>query len=405
MIMEPDNGSCCSMVKVTVPSGKCPPGAVLTLPYAEGYAQEYGLANLRIAHFLVKTRTWELLATTADPAKSTVSAPITALGTYVVTAVKVKDTQAPQLSWLAPAEQAELQVNTVLRVRAGDNVGISSITFCLDGQNIDEAFYFAAGVWRLDYDPAGVVPGAHTLSAVAIDPSGNTARITRTVILRSTGAAPLISARSALFGCGSEALQRDSEGYYEHAIIVNGRVTDPDGQISKVWLELDGKETGRIETREDGRWVGALEASEFPPGQHTLVARAADNARNTCSVTVPVTIPLSYVELTAEYNAARKVMIPLRLRALATGGEAAEYQFRVSKDGKTWATLRDFAAAAALTWKPAAAGHYTLQVITREHGGIRQVTGTLRCNIRDAKTGALQVEILPPAPPTMHSCP
>lgn len=87
----------------------------------------------------------------------------------VVTATS--DTVAPTVSLTAPASGASLTGTTTLSATATDNVAVSSVQFKVDGTNIGTAD--TTSPYSVSWDTTSIANGAHTLTAVATDSSGN----------------------------------------------------------------------------------------------------------------------------------------------------------------------------------------------------------------------------------------
>jgi len=108
------------------------------------------------------------------------------------------DTTPPTIAMIAPLAGATVTGKVTVSASATDNVGVASVQFKLDGVNL--GVQVTTPPYTATWDTTTAASGAHTLSAVARDASGNTgtsARVTVTVANGSTTAAPTGPAGSA----------------------------------------------------------------------------------------------------------------------------------------------------------------------------------------------------------------
>ncbi len=87
-------------------------------------------------------------------------------------AVVVADTTAPQVSITAPASGATLQSTVPFSANASDNVAVAGVQFRVDGSNV--GLEDTTAPYAIQWDTRGHANGAHALTAVARDTSGNT---------------------------------------------------------------------------------------------------------------------------------------------------------------------------------------------------------------------------------------
>ena len=187
----------------------------------------FGKDNLRIASFDANTSTWTLLSSTIDEETNTISAPITSLGIYTVSAATVEDNQTPTVTWQSPLADAELDEPTLLQVKASDNIGVAGVKFFIDDSEIADDQSFLDGGWYAEIDFSQIVAGQHTIKAEAYDRAGNVQEVTRTITVQSTATAPFLTMRSVLYDAASKQF------------VANGIVYDRDGSIADVVCKLD----------------------------------------------------------------------------------------------------------------------------------------------------------------------
>jgi hypothetical protein len=82
------------------------------------------------------------------------------------------DTTAPTVSVTAPATNASLSGTVSVTATAADAVGVESVQFKLDGQDLEAADTSAP--FSINWNTTTAADGRHTLTAIARDASGNT---------------------------------------------------------------------------------------------------------------------------------------------------------------------------------------------------------------------------------------
>lgn len=83
------------------------------------------------------------------------------------------DTTSPTVSISGPSNNSTVSGSTTVSANASDNVGVASVQFKLDGNDLGSAD--TASPYSTTWDTTGVSNGSHTLTAVAKDAAGNTA--------------------------------------------------------------------------------------------------------------------------------------------------------------------------------------------------------------------------------------
>ena len=89
----------------------------------------------------------------------------------VVTTSPPPDQTAPTVSITAPADGADVSGSIAVDASASDNVGVTSVTFSVDGSSIGTD---TTSPYEMPWDTTLVANGAHTLTARAVDAAGNT---------------------------------------------------------------------------------------------------------------------------------------------------------------------------------------------------------------------------------------
>lgn len=88
-----------------------------------------------------------------------------------VTIGSVADSSAPKVSLLRPTEGERLRGAVVLEAEATDEVGVVSVRFEVDGEQVAA---LPAPPWRVEFPSGALSAGAHSVVARAVDAAGNT---------------------------------------------------------------------------------------------------------------------------------------------------------------------------------------------------------------------------------------
>ncbi len=108
------------------------------------------------------------------------------------TTVTTTDTIPPVVSISAPANGSTVTGNISILANATDNIGVSSVTFSVDGSKISNPVY--AAPYTVTLNTAQLSNGSHTITAMATDASGNGSTASVTVnVLNSTSTSGIAS--------------------------------------------------------------------------------------------------------------------------------------------------------------------------------------------------------------------
>ena len=116
----------------------------------------------------VKAGTYVLTATARDNRDAlTTSAPVTI---RVTSATTTSDTKAPTVAITAPSTGAQVSGSVTISATATDNIGVSAVTFLVDGAAIGSD---TTAPFNMTWNAATASAGSHTLVAHARDAAGN----------------------------------------------------------------------------------------------------------------------------------------------------------------------------------------------------------------------------------------
>ncbi|HSC90581.1 MAG TPA: LamG-like jellyroll fold domain-containing protein [Gaiellaceae bacterium] len=153
------------------------------------------------------------------------------------TAAATADTTAPTVAITAPTAGATVSNTVAVSANASDNVGVAGVQFKLDGANLGAEDTSAP--YAVSWDTTAATNAAHTLTAVARDPSGNqTTSASVSVTVSNTATPPptgLVAAYGFDEGAGTSAGDAGSNGN-------NGTLAGPTWTIGRFGtaLQFDG---------------------------------------------------------------------------------------------------------------------------------------------------------------------
>jgi hypothetical protein len=110
----------------------------------------------------------------------------------VVDVGNANEDRPPTIAWLKPASRARLGARTTLSVNVGDDRGVARVRYLVGTRMACEA---TAAPFACEYRPTGDDVGRDTLTAVAIDGSGQTAAVQRVVTVKRFTAVMSLGAR------------------------------------------------------------------------------------------------------------------------------------------------------------------------------------------------------------------
>lgn len=183
------------------------------------------------------------------------------------------DVTRPTVSLTAPAAGATVSGTITVAANASDNVGVTSVQFTLNGNNLGAADTSAP--YAITWDTTAVTNGSYVLRAVARDAAGNTrTSSSRTITVRNAArdtTAPTVSLTAPAAGATVRG-----------TVTVTATASDDVG-VASVQFTLNGVNLGAADTTEPYaiNWSTANAVN----GTHTLRAIARDAAGNVTTST------------------------------------------------------------------------------------------------------------------------
>ena len=212
------------------------------------------------------------VALTAAQIQSDMTTPI---GTPVAAAPPISnaDTVAPTVAISSPAAGALVGGTVTITASASDNVGVTSVTFLVDGTAIGSD---TAAPYSMGWNTAAFAAGSHTLQAQARDAAGNIGTsATVGVSIAAANVPPSITMLSPVDGAVMPA---------PATITVAATVTDGDGVVS------------RVDFYQGSTLIGSRTAAPFSvawtasaAGTYSFTVTAMDN-KGASATSAPVTV-------------------------------------------------------------------------------------------------------------------
>jgi len=307
------------------------------------------------------------------------------IATSAPISVTVAGGAAPSVALTSPVAGAVLAVNApqTLTASASSPSGfITNVQFFINGTPVgapDTTFPYSA-----DWTPTSV--GTYSLSARATDNIGNITDSAPIVVTAAASAGPTVSVTNPVNG---------SAYTVGTALTLTASAADPDGTITSVQFLVNGVLQGAADAT-------APYTANWTPGSsgiYTIVARAIDNTGNvTTSSPVTVTIGANAAPTIALTSPVAGLSYALGTQVLvaASGSDADGTIANVQFFANGLLIGTSTAAPFVVSWKPTAAGNYTLTATATDNVG--NATTSAPVNVTVTSVGAPSVAFTnPPA--------
>jgi chitodextrinase len=203
----------------------------------------------------------------------------TATSTGVAVKVSnIADTTPPTVSITGPANGTSVSGTVSVTANAGDNVGVASVQFQLDGANLGALD--TVSPYSVSWSTATATNASHLLTAIAKDAAGNSTTSTAVTVTVNNAAdttPPTVSITAPVNGATVSG-----------TVSVTANASDNVG-VASVQFQLDGANLGALDTTSPYSFSWATTTATN--ASHTLRAIAKDAAGNsTTSTAVTVTV-------------------------------------------------------------------------------------------------------------------
>jgi hypothetical protein len=199
----------------------------------------------------------------------------------------VADTSIPQVKVTAPAAASTATGTVTLTAAALDNLNVSTVTFLVGGVsvparlNVDSVLVpgsAGATAWIATLDSRRIPNGAATLTATAVDPSGNSA----------TSLPVALTVRNSDTTAPTVAVVAPAPGATVQGTIALRATAADDFAVASVTFAVGAATVPATLNATTGEWTATFNTVTVPDGALTVAATAADAAGNT--TTSPATI-------------------------------------------------------------------------------------------------------------------
>jgi hypothetical protein len=294
------------------------------------------------------------------------------------------DTTPPTVSITSPAPAATVSGTITVTAIASDNVAVASVQFQVDGSNFGTLVTSAP--YTVSLNTATLSNGKHSLTAVAIDTSGNKATsvaVSITVSNSGDTTPPTVSITSPASGATVSG-----------TITVTANASD-NVAVASVQFQVDGSNLGAAVT--SAPYSTSVNTTTLTNGAHTLKAIATDTSNNkTTSAGVSISVsntnssPVTVSITSPAPGATVSGTISVTANASAGAG-VASVQFLL--DGSNLSSA-DTTSPYAVSWDTTTAsnGSHTLAAKATDKSGNTATSSNVTVNVS-------QSAIPPPPPP------
>ena len=305
-----------------------------------------------------------------------------------VTVDNVDDTP-PSVSIASPADGATVSGTISVTANASDDVGVAGVQFRLDGANIGSEDTSAP--WQISWNTVNASDGAHTLSAIARDTSGNT--------WLSAGVSVTVNNPDVTDPTVSISAPAAGATVTGAAVMLRATAADDRGVVG-VQFRVDGAPVGNEDTA--APWEVPWDSTSVADGTHAITAVARDAAGNTATsaaVSVIVDNPDTTgptVSITAPSGGATLSGTVTLTASAADADGVAGVRFQV--DGVDIGT-EDTSAPYSRSWNTNSAteGVHVLTAIARDTAGNTTTSAPVSVTVDNVDDTAPTVSITAPA--------
>lgn len=241
----------------------------------------------------------------------------------VVTATS--DAVAPTVALSAPASGASLTGATTLSATASDNVAVSSVQFKVDGTNIGAAD--TTSPYSVSWDTTSVTNGAHTLTAVATDSSGNSTTSASVAITVTNQAAPTATSIWPNTTIPTVASESDSDAVELGLKFRSSVPTTVTGVKFYKGTGNSGTHTGSLWSSTGTRLATVTFTGETATGWQTATFPSAVTIAANTTYVISYFAPVGHYAADGNYFAAARTNVNLTALANGTDGGNGVYRY------------------------------------------------------------------------------
>ncbi len=182
----------------------------------------------------------------------------------------------PSVSITSPSDGATVSGQVSIEADATDDGSVTQVEFFVDGGSIGTDSDGSDG-WSVDWNTENYADGDHTVTAEATDDAGQTASDQISVTVDNTDDPPSVT------------ITNPSDGETVSGTVTVTADASDDGSVSQVDFLVDGSSIGTDSDGSDG-WSVDWNTENYADGDHTVTAEATDDAGQTASDQISVTV-------------------------------------------------------------------------------------------------------------------
>jgi len=274
----PSGGYIGDAFDVTTATGELPPGATLDLSFdGEDIAAIGGTQYLAIYRYDTGSSAWVKVGGTVDYGTATITATITALGCYTISADLPSDTTPAEVLFDSPYYGSVVTADENIKATVNDDLGAYQVSFFMNDHPLATDSDALDG-WGANLPIADYCTGDWTLKAVAEDLAGNSGEAEIPIFIRSDTPKPTVTISSPSNGSPLSGM-----------VGVTGTCAD-DVSVAHVVLWADNTVVGEGELDGSGGWSAEIDTTYLASGSRTLTAVVEDYPGNQATASIGVTI-------------------------------------------------------------------------------------------------------------------
>lgn len=300
--------------------GQVQEGTELSINYND-VSLPVGTNNLSIFSYDTTTSSWQTIPSAVDTINKVVTANLTHFSLYTLSANIPSDAEKPTASLLSPTDLSNLSGKIDFQATATDNEAVTSVRFSIGNKQIGTDIDESNG-WTASIDTSGFINGNHKLTVSAEDFAGNVSEI----IYDLTTSGGIVQPTIAVSTPGQNSYLYDPSN-------VTGSFTSAI-EIEKIGIYLDDVFIDNADADlTDSAFNKSINWSEFKEGQHKLKLDLRDQAGNSTSTELDISIGQN---VTASIvSPENKSYLQNQIISLRVDPTPSNASISISLDGKT----------------------------------------------------------------------
>ena len=308
---------------VTTSDGQVPSGATLDLSYdGVDLSAIGGTEYLAIYRYDdIGTSAWVKVGGTLNIGEAIITADVTALGKYCVSADVPADTTPAEVFFDTPPYGGVVNQNTQVKVTVNDDLGPYVVRFSMNDHPLAEDADALDG-WSVNLPYADYCTGDWTLKAVAEDLAGNRGEAEIPIYINSTTPRPTVTISSP------------SDGSALSGTVTASGTCGDDFAVAAVSLYANDTLIGYGELDGSGGWSAEIDTTNLANGSRTLTAVVHDYPGNEASASITVTVNNGTVSIKEARQGDDEQVVSLEETTVTAGTAEIGGAFYIEADNK-----------------------------------------------------------------------